>query len=499
MIRTGDEYRESIRDGRQVWMNGERIRDVTTHPAFKPIVDIRARIYDMAHDPGLRDIMTYVDPVSGERNAIGPKLPHTREDWRAKRRAVDTVLDDVGGIVTRVGDETVGEMWSLYDGQDVLNEVDPTFSENIRRHVDKAVCEDPFHVSANTDPKGDRSKRPQDQDPDMLLHVVRETDRGIVVRGAKYETAAAYANQAFVKPTIANWGDDQLSDYAVGFIVEMGQPGMKHLCRTGFAGRRPIEDYPLANRFDEVDTLVVFDDVEIPWENVLFYRHTRAAAYIRATLHRYSAFPFVQRTLRMADLLIGTALFNVRQTGLDRQQAVQEKLAALAVYREGINAHLTAAIAQAEASPGGLLMPNQSLLYTGRVLASSQLPEMMHIARELVGGQICVTPDVAVFEDPETAPWMEKFYTINEAWSADDRRKLLAFGRDLINSDYAGHRLTFQLFAQSPPFANLAAVYRSFDWDRSLGYVQKAAGLSESVRPEAERREGGKAERVVAG
>ena len=92
-------------------------------------------------------------------------------------------MDDIGGVVTRVGDETVGEMWSLYDGQDVLNEIDPTFSENIRRHVDFAAKHDPFHVSANTDPKGDRSKRPQEQDPDMLLHVVRETDAGIVVKG----------------------------------------------------------------------------------------------------------------------------------------------------------------------------------------------------------------------------------------------------------------------------------------------------------------------------
>ena len=199
------------------------------------------------------------------------------------------MLDDVGGVVIRVGDETVGEMWSLYDGQDVLNEVDPQFSENIRRHIARVLHDDPFHVSANTDPKGDRSKRPQDQDPDMLLHVVRETDHGIVVRGAKYETAAAYANQAFVKPTIANWGDSELSDYAVGFIVDMGAPGLKHICRTGFAGRAPAADYPLANRFDEVDTLLVFDDVEMPWENVLFYRHTRAAAFIRATLHRYSA------------------------------------------------------------------------------------------------------------------------------------------------------------------------------------------------------------------
>ncbi len=483
MIRTGEEYRESLRDGREVYMSGEKIADVTTHPAFKPIIDIRARIYDLANEAATQDVMSYVDPRTGERNAIGPKLPRTRDDWRAKRLAVDTVLDDVKGIVTRVGDETVGEMWSLFDGQDVLNEVDPRFAENIRNHVAYAVRADPFHVSANTDPKGDRSKRPQEQDPDMLLHVVRETDNGIVVRGAKYETAAAYANQAFVKPTIANWGDDELSAYAVGFIAKMGQPGLKHICRAGFAGRQPAADYPLSNHFDEIDTLVIFDDVEIPWENVLFYQHTRAAAYIRATLHRYSAFPFVQRTLRMADLLIGAALFNVRQTGLEKQQAVQEKLAALACYREGINAHLTAAIEQAEESPGGLLMPNQSLLYTGRVLATSQLPAMMHIARELCGGQICVTPDVAAFEDPATAQWLEKFYTINDDWDADDRRKLLAFARDLINSDYAGHRLTFQLFAQSPPFANLAAVYRSFDWDGPLQKVQQAADLSPAVLP----------------
>ncbi len=87
-------------------------------------------------------------------------------------------MDEIGGVVTRVGDETIGEMWSLYDGQDVLNEVDPQFSENIRRHTSRALRADPFHVSANTDPKGDRSKRPQDQDPDMLLHVGQGDRRG---------------------------------------------------------------------------------------------------------------------------------------------------------------------------------------------------------------------------------------------------------------------------------------------------------------------------------
>ncbi len=479
MIRTGDEYIESIRDGREVHINGEKVKDVPTHPMFKPIVDIRARIYDMQSESPFESLLTYEE--NGEKYATSLKPPKTQNDWWQKRKITNTVFAEIGGVVTRIGDETVGEMWSLFDGQDILNQVDPQFSENIKRHIDLVTCNDPFHVSANTDPKGDRSKHPKDQDPDMLLHVVKETDAGLIVRGAKFETAAAYANQAFTKPTIANWGNEAYSDYAVGFICDLASPGIKMICRTGFAGESPAEDYPLGNKFDEVDSLVIFDNVLVPWENVLFYRHTKAAMFIRATLHRYSAFAFVQRNLAFTDLMIGAALFNARQTGLDKQPAVQEKLAHMAVYREGINAHLTAAIALAEPSPGGLLMPNQSLLYTGRVHACSNYHQIMHIARELCGGQICITPDHACFQDEESGPWMDKFYTINESWCAEDRRKLLAFARDLLNSDYAGHRLTFQLFAQSPPFAHLGAVYRNFGWDGPLDLVKNAAELSDQV------------------
>ena len=460
-------------------MNGGKVKDVCTHPQLKPVIDVRARIYDMQHDPSTKDQTTYQE--NGEDFAIGLRLPYEPKDWEDKRKAVDLVMHDIGGIVTRVGDETIGEMWSLWDGKEILNEIDPRFAENIEKHIHTAIKLDPFHVSANTDPKGDRSKAPQDQDPDMLVHVVKETDAGIVIRGAKYETAASYSNQAFLKPTIANWGNSELSDYALGCIVKMNAPGVKHICRTGFAGRAPNADYPLSNKVDEIDTLMILDDVLIPWEDILFYQHTRAASFIRATLHRYSAFPFVQRTLSYADLIIGAALWNVKQTGLDKQQAVQEKLSELAVWREGIDAFLTASIATAEESPNGLLMPNQSMLMSGRVHALSNLPKMMHTARELCGGQICVTPDAATFSAPDTKPWMDKFYTINDNWIADDRRKLLGLARDLLNSDYAGHRLTFQLFAQSAPFAQLGAVYRNFDWDGPLEFAHKAANLSENV------------------
>jgi 4-hydroxyphenylacetate 3-monooxygenase len=106
---------------------------------------------------------------------------------------------------------------------------------------------------------------------------------------------------------------------------------------------------------------------------------------------------------------------------------------------------------------------------------------MMHLARELCGGQICVTPDAASFAHPETKAWLEKYYTVNANWVADDRRRLLAFARDLLNSTGAGHRTTFHLFAQSPPYAHLNAVYQTFDWSKPLEFVQRAAGLSDRV------------------
>jgi 4-hydroxyphenylacetate 3-monooxygenase len=480
MIRTGEEYREGLRDGREVWIDGERVTDICAHPALKPIVDIRARMYDMQHEETHAPALTYAE--GNQRHSIFNRLPRTQQDWRDKRNAVDVVLNEVRGVVTRVGDETVGEMWSLYDGREVLAEIDPRFASNIERHIQAVIETDVFHVSANTDPKGDRSKAPQDQDPDMMVHVVRETDAGIVLRGAKYETAAAYADQAFLKPTVGAWTNEQLSDFAVGCIVKMGAPGVKHIARSGFAGRGGVEDYPLANRFDEVDFLMVLDDVLIPWEDVFFYRHTRAAQYIRGTLHRYSAFPYVLRILYTADMMIGAALWNAKQTGLDKLQAVKEKLADLVCYREGINAHLTAAIAMAEPSPGGLLMPHQSMLYAGRVHACANLPAMMHIARELCGGQICVTPNAAAFAGGGSKPWLEKFYTLNENWQAEDRRKLLAFARDLLNSDYAGHRLTFVQFAQAPHFNHLAAVYNAFDFSGPLEFVRRSANLSEKVK-----------------
>src|SRR5260370_15659325 len=123
MIRTGEQYRDSIRDGRQVWINGERVKDVPAHPMFRPLVDVRARIYDMQHDPQFAEGLSYRGEAD-EVCAVTLKLPRTRADWHAKREAVEAVLNENGDAVTRAGDGTVGECGTAFYRQATLNGAD---------------------------------------------------------------------------------------------------------------------------------------------------------------------------------------------------------------------------------------------------------------------------------------------------------------------------------------------------------------------------------------
>jgi 4-hydroxyphenylacetate 3-monooxygenase len=166
-------------------------------------------------------------------------------------------------------------------------------------------------------------------------------------------------------------------------------------------------------------------------------------------------------------------------------QGVREKIAQLACYRETIAAHLAASIEMAQESPGGLLMPDQALLYTGRVHACSQLPGMMHLVRDLCGCQISLVPSAEAFRAAGSGEWLSKYFRVGDI-EAEDRRKMLAYARDLLNSDYAGHRLTFQLFAQSPPFSHLLAVYNNYDFGPAVDRMAKSAGLKEPLRLRSE-------------
>lgn len=484
-LMTRAEYRRSLSDGRQVWVSGEKVEDVASHPAFAPMVEAVSRIYDLHEDPATRDIMTFplADGGTGSRFY---KIPESREDLALRRRMTGLILDRVCPTMDRFGDETVTPLFVIQDRRDLLDAFDTRYAENSARWLDRLQRENLFMTSGNTDPKGDRSKQPyQQKDLDLYLRVVEETDAGIVISGAKFETGAPYAHVAFIKPTVGAWIEEN-RDYAVSCIVPLNAPGVRHICRmpqyAGGGGRANGFEYPLTANFDEVDTLIVFDKVLIPWENVIFSRQPKLAALMRSEFTRWAAQGYLARCLAKADLLVGTALLVAEQSGTANIPPIRSKISQLMMHKKAIEAFLLAAEADCETTRSGFVMPNQAIQNAGRIFCSQTYNQMVHLLREIVGGQAVMLPDEAMLADPTSRADILKFFQAGDC-DAISRIRALHLARELSASGYAGRTQAYQLFAETPIFAQEAALYATYDRNDSVTRARRIAGIDDADMP----------------
>jgi 4-hydroxyphenylacetate 3-monooxygenase len=479
-LMTGSEYRASLDDGRKVWIGGQRVESVAHHPAFAPMVDAVAKIYDLHHDPEFRDVMTFALP-DGSRGSRFYKIPESREDLTLRRQMTTAVLREVCPTMDRFGDETVSPLFVIADRGDLFDRFDPRYRANGLAWLDRLQRDNLFMTSGNTDPKGDRSKQPFEQDdPDLYLRVVKETDAGIVIRGAKFETGAPYAHVAFVKPTVGNWVE-QNRDYAVACIVKLNSPGVRHICRMPLtangAANAEVRDHPLSARFDEIDTMIVFDNVLIPWEDVIFSREPELAALMRSEFARWAAQGYLTRSLAKADMLVGTALLYAGQVGTIDAPATRSKISQLMMFKQTIEAFLIAAETACQPSRCGYAMPNQAIQNAGRIYCSQTYGQMVQHLRELIGGQPVMLPDHAMLDHPEIGADIRKYFAVGRH-NAADRLRVMHLARELTASAYAGRVQAYQLFAETPIFAQEAALYATYDREGSLGRARRLAGLA---------------------
>lgn len=473
-LMTGDEYRKSLNDGREVWIEGQRVPVVTEHPAFKPMVDAIAKIYDLHFHPEFKSLLTY-KTQKGDLASRFYKLPTEPGDVALRREMTATILREVSPVIDRFGDETVSPLFVLHENKELLDRFDRRFHRSVSHWLAKLNDEHLFMSSGNTDPKGDRSKQPsQQKDPDVFLRVVEETDEGIVINGAKFETGAAYAHVAFLKPTVGLWNVEN-RDYAVACIVAMNAPGVRHICRAPLPKRAEFET-PLSSKYDEIDTLIVFDHVFVPWEDVLFSRTPELAGLVRNGLSTWGGHDFLVRASAKADLLVGAACLMAEQTRLAQLPPVREKIASLMVYAQAIKAFILASETNLEKGPGGLYRPNQSIQNAGRLYASSEFNNAVQLLRDLGGGVQMISPDTATFENPEISKYAEKYFRIDDV-SAEDRARSLNLISDLTSSSFAGRMQLYQMFAEGPKMAQAALLYFTYDREKALKLAAEQAGI----------------------
>src|SRR5213594_2003961 len=326
-LRTVEQYKESLRDGRVVYFRGHHVEDVTEHPVIGIAVNHAAIDYAMAHQPEHRDLTVYRDPGSGDEYSRYFKIPSVSEDLLKRSELIETSTRRGRTLVVLVKEIGTDCLFALHlIARQMDEKLGTTYLARVRAVYEHCRDNDLAMAVAQTDVKGDRSRGPAEQDhPDYYVHIVDRRPGGIVVRGAKVHTSVTpKANELFVIPTRNLTEADK--DYAVSFCIPLNTPGLKQIASPYGAGHDNRFTHPISSRHKMMETLTIFDDVFVPNERVLMNGEWQFAGMLAKTFVEFHRFTAVSYKLPLLYLLAGSALLIAEQNGIERAAHDRDKL-----------------------------------------------------------------------------------------------------------------------------------------------------------------------------
>ena len=332
-LRTVEQYKASLRDGRLVYFQGQRVGDVTIHPAICVAVNHAAIDYEIAHDPAHRDLAVYADRETGQEYSRYFKIPASAEDLLQRSELIETSTRlgrTVVVLVKEIGTDCLFALHLIAKQMDV--QLGTKYLPCVRAMSEHCRNNDLAMAVAQTDAKGDRSRGPAEQaHPDYYVRVVDRRPGGIVVRGAKVHTSVApNANELFVIPTRNLTQADK--DYAVAFCIPLNTPGLKMIASPYGSGHESSFTHPISSRHKMMETLTIFEDVFVPNERVFMNGEWQFAGPLAKTFVEFHRFTAISYKLPLLDLLAGSALLIAEQNGIDKASHVREKLTILREY-----------------------------------------------------------------------------------------------------------------------------------------------------------------------
>lgn len=456
-IRTGEQLIASLRDDRVVYAGGERVKDVTSHPPFRGVVASLAALYDLQHAHS--DELTFRSPSSGDPVAASFFMADSPEEVEWRIRAELMRADYTYGLMGRMPDFCNALVTDVATGLAELGAREPRFAENMSRYYEECRERDWCLTHVLVDPQIDRSRGPAEQsDPFLVLRVVRETARGAVVRGAKMlSTLAPFANEIWAGPFYPRRAGEE--DYALCFAIPCATPGLKFICRESYDGGRSDFDRPLTSRYDEEDSLAVFEDVEVPWERMFIYRDVEIYNSILLRRPGYTQLQAVIRGLAKLKFLAGLACQVAEAIGRTDAIHVQAQLGELIANVELVKGLVRAAAHEvAEAKRGPLA--HRSTAATLWVLIPQCQVRAIQVIRELSGSGLIMTPAEKDFANPEIAGYLEKYLRGKDV-AARDRVQLFKLAWDMIGEQFGGRQLQYEWFYSGDPYFTRQRFYRS--------------------------------------
>ncbi|GEL17521.1 4-hydroxyphenylacetate 3-hydroxylase family protein [Pseudonocardia asaccharolytica] len=442
---TGDEYIESLRDGRELYLYGDKIDDVTTHPAFRNAVRMTARLYDAMHDPAKKDVLT-TPTDTGSTGFTHPffRTPRSVEDLRADQAAIAEWARMTYGFMGRSPDYKASFLGTLGANSDFY---DP-YAANARHWYTESQEKLLYWNHAIINPPVDRH-RPPDEVSDVFMHVEEENDNGVVVSGAKVvATGSAITHFNF----LAHYGlPIKKREYALVCTVPMGAPGMKLICRPSYSHQAAVTgspfDYPLSSRLDENDTIFVLDKVLIPWENIFIYGDPEKASTFfpgSGFLHRFT-FHGVTRLAVKLDFIAGLLMKGLEVTGTKDFRGVQSRVGEVIGWRNMFWALGDAMVAKPAEWKDGALLPNLDYGLAYRWFMTVGYPRVREIIMQDLGASLIYLPSHAAdFTSPEIRPYLDKYVRGSNGYDAVDRVKLMKLIWDSVGSEFGGRHELYE-------------------------------------------------------
>jgi 4-hydroxyphenylacetate 3-monooxygenase oxygenase component len=479
-LRTGTEYVESLRDDREVWIGGERVDDVTKHPAFVGGISSIAGLYDLQHEPDLLDVLSYTDE-SGERRPMSLLPPRSAEDLTRRGEAFRTLARQTYGLMGRSPDfmNAILTAWGL--GKDVFGQIDPAYGDNVARYVDRVGREDLCLTHALLNPQNDRSKAASEfPDTSLALQVIEERDDGVVVSGARLlATLAPMANELIMAlhpgPPLKA-GEEK---YAIAFSIPVATAGLRFICRPQLAKPGSHFEHPLASRFDEMDSFVICDRVVVPWDRVFLYRDIEVNnTVLKETFTPiYAAQQTTSRSLVKAEFALALGATIAETIGADGFINVQEPLGEM-VDTVGV---MRAAIRGAEATPtpnprADAVMCDADALMAVRGLFPFVFPRFAEILQRTAASGLINHPDEATLQS-EIGEDVARFYQAASG-SAMDRIKLFKLAWDFVGDGFGSRQLLYERFYSGDPTRLRAARFLAQDRASMRALVESAFGDS---------------------
>lgn len=455
---TGERYRASLRDAREVWYDGARI-DVTRHPVTAGVIGTLCALYDLQHDEACRETMTFPSPESGKRVSRSYQLPETRACLAAKWRNTHAWMEASLGQLPRVPDFMANVVVGLYDFRRELGQNDPKFKTNVEWYYRHCRENDLSVTHALGDPQIDRSSGPH-EDPDMALRVIRRTADGVVVRGAKQlATLAPVAHEVLVymSPSFAL---RNRPEFVIWFAVPMATPGLKVLCREGLSRTDSSHAHFLANAYDEQDAMLFFDDVLVPWERVFLLGDAQMAFDGFFRLNTWSLYAGQIRFLHRLRVLHAVGTMCAEAIGVDGFREVQSKLGELAGYVEMVRLALAGMTAEARQTPSGLWSPGGTL--GPDTLAPRMGSRAAEIVREIVASGVVMQPSESDLRAPELKALLET-YMRGKGTGVARKSRLFRLAWDLVADSYAMRQDIYESWNRGDVVRNQIRLHSTYD------------------------------------